>query len=117
MFSGGGSNVAVKIRPKLHVNSHNRLCDILRVCVCVCVHVLQVWNRVDPGASSEAGEGALLQREGAGGAGEEAQTVGGEADGEVQHVSQSHLPTHGALKHLTSKWKQKKSVQTTENQI
>lgn len=35
MFSGGGSNVAVKIRPKLHVNSHNRLCDILRVCVCV----------------------------------------------------------------------------------
>ena len=43
--------------------------------------------------------------------------MGGEADGEVQHVSQSHLPTHGALKHLTSKWKQKKSVQTAENQI
>ena len=68
----------------------------------------QVRDRVDPGAPSEAGEGALLQREGAGGEGEEAQTVGGETDGEVQHVSQSHLPPHGALKHLTSKWKRSK---------
>lgn len=31
--------------------------------------------------------------------------MGGEADGEVQHDAKSHLPTHGALKHLTGRLK------------